>query len=81
MWLQVLVDLAGLFSDGKTEVRARRTVTFAHPPILSYPQGVAVDDECEDSAGNVYVCAMANHRVVMFDKDGKFLKVCIQRVP
>ena len=70
------VNLAALFGGGgKTEIRATRTVTFAHPQILSYPQGVAVDDGSEDSTGNVYVCAMANHRVLIFDKDGKFLKV------
>ena len=44
-------------------------------PLLSYPQGVAVDEDCEDSTGNVYICAMAKHQVLIFDKDGKFLKV------
>ena len=36
-------------------------------------QGVAVDEDGEDATGNVYICAMANHRVVVFDSTGKFV--------
>ena len=68
-----LLNFAELFRGGKCEISATRDVIFAHSASLDYPQGVAVDDG-PDGTGNVYVCAMPNHRVVVFNPEGKFLR-------